>query len=477
MRKILNLININKIDKLKSCFGFINIKNAQKILLSILLFVLIISIICKSFAFDIGTKDLVLHARCEVLLKYNGNPINVNFVSYEKDGQYYPAYCLNDSLPGVDLTTYSVNGGSKLQDVNVWRAIINGYPYKSLAELGAQNEQEAFTATREAVYTMLYNRDTASYSPMDSDSGRRTYQVYLNIVNAARSSSEVIQNNIETSVNRTSDEWKVDEKDSNYLSKTYMLSSNIKSGYYRIELEGDVPLDTKVTDMDNNVKSEFKVGSGFKVLVPIQSLDKSGSFKIKAVSNIETKPVVYGATNLVGTQDYALAGYMYEESISNITEEYLKNLTKLQIIKQEYGTNNRLAGVKFNLMDSEKRVLKENLETNENGEIILDNILPGKYFIGETETLAGFNLYTDLIEVDIDLNEECAVTINNSLKEVKELDKEFEKVEVVPSYTETVQNVEKVAEVKKINNVTEVTTETLTEVPEATPAKLPVTGY
>ena len=229
--------------------------------------------------------------------------------------------------------------------------------------------------------------------------------------------------------------------------------------------------------MDNNVKSEFKVGSGFKVLVPIQSLDKSGSFKIKAVSNIETKPVVYGATNLVGTQDYALAGYMYEESISNITEEYLKNLTKLQILKQEYGTNNRLAGVKFNLMDSEKRVLKENLETNENGEIILDNILPGKYFIGETETLAGFNLYTDLIEVDIDLNEECAVTINNSLKEVKELDKEFEKVEVVPSYTETVQNVEKVAEIKKINNVTEVTTETLTEAPEATPAKLPVTGY
>ena len=28
---------------------------------------------------------------------------------------------------------------------------------------------------------------------------------------------------------------------------------------------------TKVTDMDNNVKSEFKVGSGFKVLVPIVS--------------------------------------------------------------------------------------------------------------------------------------------------------------------------------------------------------------
>ena len=227
MKKILDLININKA---KNCFGFINTKTTQKILISILLFVILISIICKSFAFDIGTKDLVLHARCEVFLTYEGKPINVNFVAYERDGKYYPAYCLNDSLPGVDLTTYSVNGGNKLQDVNVWRAIINGYPYKSLAELGAQNEQEAFTATREAVYTMLYNRNTNSYAPVDSDAGRRTYQIYLNIVNAARSSSEVIQNNIETSVNRTSDEWKIDEKDSNYLSKTYMLSSNIKSG-------------------------------------------------------------------------------------------------------------------------------------------------------------------------------------------------------------------------------------------------------
>ena len=445
----------------------------KKTLILTMLIVILASVLCRAFAFDIGTKYLILHARCEVLLTYNGKPINVNFVAYERDGKYYPAYCLDDSLPGVDLTTYSVNGTHKLQDVNVWRAIINGYPYKSLSELGAQNEQEAFTATREAVYTMLYNRDTNSYGSVDSDSGRRTYQIYLNIVNAARSSTEIIQNNIETSIGRTVDEWKIDEKEVGYYSKTYMLNSNINNGYYRIELEGDIPENTKVTDMNNNVSTEFSIGAGFKVLIPIQSLNKNGSFKIKAISNIKTKPVVYGATNLVGTQDYALAGYMYEESISNITEDYFKNITKLQIIKQEYGTNNRLAGVKFNLLDSEKNIYKDNLETNENGEIIIDNMLPGKYFIQETETLAGFNLFTDLIEIDINLNEECAVTVNNSLKEVKELDKEFEKVEVVPKYTETVQNVEKVAEIKKINSITDVTNESLVE----KQAKLPVTGY
>ena len=452
----------------------------KKTLVITLLLVVLVSILCKSFAFDVGTKDLVLHARCEVLLTYNGKPINVNFVAYERDGKYYPAYCLDESLPGVDLTTYSVNGGSKLQDVNVWRAIINGFPYKSLAELGAQNEQEAFTATREAVYTMLYNRDTNSYAPMDSDSGRRTYQIYLNIVSAARSSNENIQNDIQTSINQNQEEWKIDEKEKSFVSKTYTLNSNIKSGYYRIELEGDIPENTKVTDMNNQIVSELSVGENFKILIPIQSLNKNGSFNVKAISNIETKPVVYGATNLVGTQDYALAGYMYEESISNIKEDYFKNITKLQIIKQEYGTNSRLAGVKFNLLDSEKKVIKEGLVTNENGEIILENMVPGLYYIQETETLAGFNLFTDLIEVGLDFNEEFAVTVNNTTKEVTEVDKEFEKVEVVPSYTETVQNVEKVAEVKNINNVTE--TKSVENVPAITPVnetpkKLPVTGY
>ena len=452
----------------------------KKTLVITLLLVVLVSILCKSFAFDVGTKDLVLHARCEVLLTYNGKPINVNFVAYERDGNYYPAYCLDESLPGVDLTTYSVNGGSKLQDVNVWRAIINGFPYKSLAELGAQNEEEAFTATREAVYTMLYNRDTNSYAPMDSDSGRRTYQIYLNIVSAARSSNENIQNDIQTSINQNQEEWKIDEKEKSFVSKTYTLNSNIKSGYYRIELEGDIPENTKVTDMNNQIVSELSVGANFKILIPIQSLNKNGSFNVKAISNIETKPVVYGATNLVGTQDYALAGYMYEESISNIKEDYFKNITKLQIIKQEYGTNSRLAGVKFNLLDSEKKVIKEGLVTNENGEIILENMVPGLYYIQETETLAGFNLFTDLIEVGLDFNEEFAVTVNNTAKEVTEVDKEFEKVEVVPSYTETVQNVEKVAEVKNINNVTE--TKSVENVPAITPVnetpkKLPVTGY
>ena len=90
--------------------------------------------------------------------------------------------------------------------------------------------------------------------------------------------------------------------------------------------------------------------------------------------------------------------------------------------------------------------MKENLITNENGEIILENMIPGKYYLKEIETLENYNLYTDLSEIDLDLNEEYEFTLNNVVKEEQVYEKTFEVVEVKPSYevsTYEVKNIKK----------------------------------
>lgn len=46
--------------------------------------------------------------------------------------------------------------------MRVWRTIINAYPYKTPAELGVENEYDAFVATKQAVYCILYNWDATS---------------------------------------------------------------------------------------------------------------------------------------------------------------------------------------------------------------------------------------------------------------------------------------------------------------------------
>ena len=66
------------------------------------------------------------------------------------------------------------------------------------------------------------------------------------------------------------------------------------------------------------------------------------------------------------------------------------------------------------------------------------------------------------------MNEEFQVTVNNTTREITEIDKEFELVEVIPTYTETVHNVEKKSTI--INEETKVTKENVVK-------RLPVTGY
>ena len=122
------------------------------------------------------------------------------------------------------------------------------------------------------------------------------------------------------------------------------------------------------------------------------------------------------------------------------------------------------------LLNENKDIVYENLETNEEGEIILENMLPGNYYLQETETLEGYNLYTDLIEIHLDWNEKFEVTVNNTTREITEVDKDFEKVEVTPHYNETVYHTE------KETTVTNIDEEVVTDNQEIV-KKLPKTGY
>ena len=64
---------------------------------------------------------------------------------------------------------------------------------------------------------------------------------------------------------------------------------------------------------------------------------------------------------------------------------------------------NPMVGVKFNLEDTEGNVLRE-LISGENGLVMVDNLEPGTYVIRETETLEGFTVSGETIEIVIDEN-------------------------------------------------------------------------
>lgn len=424
----------------------------KKIIISSILLITLISAFSNCFAFEVGRKDLVSLGSCEVYLKHEDSLKHTDYVVYKKDGKEYPAYCVDPELSGIGTSgigNYAVDVTNKFKDVKLWRAIINGYPYKTIEELGVANRDEAFSATKFAIYTIYYNMDPSYYSPVDTEAGRRTYQALLRIVDNARKSTETPDNE-QISISAESDVWNVETDE--FVSKIYTLNSKVSQGEYVVNISGTIPQKLKLTDLNNNEKNTFKIGEKFKITIPIKELKENGNFMLDVKANIKTKPVLYGRTTVAGTQNYAITGFMYEDAKCTYNENYLKNLTKLTIIKKEYGTEKRLENVKFNILDENKNILYENKITNENGEIVLEKMLPGKYYISEIETLDRYNLYTDLIEINLDFNEEFEVVVNNTIKDKTEINKQFENVEVTSKSTETVYNVEnKSSEINKEN--------------------------
>lgn len=351
-----------------------------------------------------------------VCLRYQGYIIvGVEFVVYKKDGVEYPAYCLNRNLPGVtEEEGYTVTVDGAVTNNKIWRAVTNGYPYKTAKELGCNSDIEAFAATKMAVYDMMYNYDWNDFEGMDAQ-GKRVLAAAINISNTARNSNSTKPITI-VEVKTDDEKWEMDLIDGNYASKTFYVENNVDSTEYEVKLNNVEIENVKVTDEKNNEKVKFQTGEKFKVLIPISEMDKEGSFEIEVTANAKTKPILYGKSSDSSKQSYALAAGDYEFESGKITVKYLANTTKIEIIKKDAETEELLQGAKFNILDENKNIVYSDVTTNENGIATVENIMPGKYYIQEIKSPDGYTLYDELIEIDVELRQKYVVNVNDYKK-------------------------------------------------------------
>ncbi|CDD27444.1 MAG TPA: SpaA isopeptide-forming pilin-related protein [Clostridiaceae bacterium] len=376
----------------------------------------------------IDTAYIYANKKTEGLLMWKGLKIHTHLAVYKKDGKEYPAYCMNRELPGVEIgRSQTVDVKKLVNNVMVWRAIINGYPYKSISELGCNTEEEAYLATKQAVYCMLTNRDVNEYSAI-GEAGERTLNALKTIVNNARNSNQTKVSS-ELTVNEQEKLWKIDNLDSSYISKTFLVTANTSMSKYTVNVKNLNIEGYKLVDQNNKEKTEFSNSEKFKILIPIQEVKQDGNFSIEVSAQVATKPVFYGESRDSGLQSYALTGYTYEEGTGSKKVYYTKNETKIIITKTDDKTGKKLEGVEFELLDKNQNKIYTEITTNKDGIATIDNLLPGIYYIRETKTLEGYQLYSKLIKVELELNEETTVNVINSEKE-PEIYKEEKKTEL-----------------------------------------------
>ena len=370
-------------------------------------------------ATQLDSANIYMVGDCGSLLKYKGVEVKVSYVQYTDEGVNYPAYCLDKTKPGAENGAYTVSVNSMIQDVGLWRRIINGYPYKSIEELGVVNKEEAFTATKQAIYCYIHGNNPADYTPI-GEAGERTLRAMHQIIAQAQSSSETkISNYIE--IKDEDVNWEVDEIEKSYISKVFSILSDAQIQDYSIHFQENTIDGIKITNLQNTVKNEFQPDEKFKILIPIESLKEKGEFRILANAKVKTKPVLYGTAPDSGLQDYALTAATYEDGVGELSLQYPKNETEIIVIKQDEESNERLKNVEFALLNENKEVIKQSLLTDEEGKIQISNLLPGKYYLKEVHTSLGYIPTEELIELEVEWNDSLTVTVYNQKEKKPEI--------------------------------------------------------
>ncbi len=365
----------------------------------------------KAATYIIDEADLYSKGEL-VCFTYQNILVGVEFVVYKKDGVEYPAYCLNRNLPGVtEDEEYSVSVDKVVNNSKIWRAVTNGYPFKTAKQLGCNSDIEAFAATKMAVYDAMYNYDWDDFKGRDAQ-GNRVVAAAEKISKAARSSTATKPVSV-VDVKTDDTKWEMDNKDKNYASKTFYVTTNVDSTKYDVKLNNVEIENVKVVDENNNEKTSFKTGEKFKVLIPITEMDKAGEFEIEVTADMKTMPILYGDSGDSGKQSYALAAGYYEFENSTLKVKYLENTTKIEIVKKDAETAESLKGAKFNILDENKNIVYSDVTTNAEGIATVENIMPGKYYIQEIKSPEGYTMYDELIEIDVELNQKYTVNINN----------------------------------------------------------------
>ena len=160
------------------------------------------------------------------LIKYKGEAITAYYVGYAGKMYNYPAYCLDKTKKFITKElSYKVTEEGEINDVTLWRYIVNGYPYKEISELGCKDRDEAYVATQAAIYYYIYDQKIEDYEPI-GEAGKRTIEAMKTIIKNAENTEETpITEAIK--INKIDSKFKQDNIEKNYASKTYQVNCSL----------------------------------------------------------------------------------------------------------------------------------------------------------------------------------------------------------------------------------------------------------
>ena len=340
--------------------------------------------------------------------------IITNMVGYKIDGKLHYAYCMQRDRKGAggEADGYNVKISDMLKNSEVWRAIINGFPYKTAEELDVKNDQDALVATKQAIYCVMYGWNVdLRYVGVD-DEGWRIVDAIRRIVNSARNGTDTPDKTNLFTINKIGELKKESDK---YYSQEFEVHNGTEMESYEITNIKNFPTGSFSVDMNNNKRTIFTSGKNFKILIPTDKIIENFEGIVTISGKLKTYPIFYGESYDKERQDYALTYDAFE----NISAEAILKInaykSKLKIYKTDSETNKPIEGVEFNFKyDNGTNI--GNYKTDKNGIIEINNLRQGKIVITEIKTQNQYILDENKREIILEYEGEKEVKIENSRK-------------------------------------------------------------
>lgn len=335
-----------------------------------------------------------------------------NYICYTNDGIKYPAYCIKHGVHGVDEEgSYTVNISKLLENEKIWRTIINGYPYKTPEQLGVETEDDAYVATKQAVNSVMLNRDVKSFYNGKNEKGKKIVEAIYNISQIGKYGTQTMQDaNLE--VTKTKDLTKYNEE---YYYQEYKVTSDVNISSYNVTSITGFPSGSYVSDIFGNKITEFQSGQNFRVMIYKNNISTDFTGIVNVRGKCKTYPIFFGEAPSSNVQDYAITYDAYGDF--ETTERFIEkvNNSTITIIKKDEESLIPIEGVKYKLTYENGREV-DLQTTNTEGKINFDKLYPGNYILQEIKANDNYILDDTKYNIKIGYDETITKILTNKHK-------------------------------------------------------------